>query len=66
MKCTGEDFFGRGENLYRTTIIAGGFEVLEVLKAVVSRRWYDMILEKTEHQNMNLIFRNLRDLLQDE
>lgn len=45
MKCIWEDFFGREENMYRTTVIAGGFKELEDLKAVVSRRQYDMILE---------------------
>lgn len=65
MKCRGEDFFGRREDMYRTIVIAVGFEELEDLQAVVSRQWCDTILEKNRTSEHELVLKNLRDLLQD-
>lgn len=51
--------------MYRTIVIAGGFEELEDLQAVVSRQWCDTILEKNRTSEHELVLKNLRDLLQD-
>lgn len=51
--------------MYRTIVIAGGFEELEDLQAVVIRQWCDTILEQNRTSEHELVLKNLRDLLQD-